>query len=127
LATIAGCYVIVAVDSAGNRSAWKDTTCTDDCPEYELPNIFTPNGDNINDLYIPVKNKYVRSVNFVMYNRWGEVVYENTSPALGWDGKSKQMKQFVPDGTYFYTCTVNEIHYYGIESIKLKGFVQVLK
>ncbi len=127
LATIAGCYVIVAVDSAGNRSAWKDTTCTDDCPEYELPNIFTPNGDNINDLYTPVKNKYVRSVDFTLYNRWGEVIYENTNPALGWDGKSKQMKQTVPDGTYFYTCTVNEIHYYGIVSIKLKGFVQVLK
>jgi len=127
LATIAGCYVIVAVDSAGNRSAWKDTTCTDDCPEYELPNIFTPNGDNVNDLYTPVRNKYVRSVNFVMYNRWGEVVYENTNPSLGWDGKSKQMKQLVPDGTYFYTCTVNEIHYYGIETIKLKGFVQLIK
>lgn len=127
LATIAGCYVIVAVDSAGNKSAWKDTTCTDNCPEYELPNIFTPNGDNVNDFYIPVKNKYVRSVNFVMYNRWGEVIYENTNPSLGWDGKSKQMKQFVPDGTYFYTCSVNEIHYYGIETIKLKGFVQVLK
>jgi gliding motility-associated-like protein len=126
-ATIAGCYIIVAVDSAGNRSAMNDTTCTDDCPEYELPNIFTPNGDNINDLYIPVKNKYVRSVNFVMYNRWGEVVYENTNPSLGWDGKSKQMKQPVPDGTYFYTCTVNEIHYYGIETIKLKGFVQLIK
>ena len=126
-ANIAGCYVIVAVDSAGNRSPLMNETCTDDCPEYVLPNIFTPNGDNVNDFYIPVKNKYVRSVDFTLYNRWGEVIYENTNPALGWDGKSKQMKQPVPDGVYFYTCTVNEIHYYGIQAIKLKGFVQVLK
>jgi hypothetical protein len=46
---------------------------------------------------------------------------------LGWDGKSKQMKQPVPDGTYFYTCTVNERHFYGIKEIKLKGFVQLIK
>ncbi|MHB8260893.1 MAG: T9SS type B sorting domain-containing protein [Bacteroidia bacterium] len=126
-ANIAGCYVIVAVDSAGNQSPLNNESCADNCPEYELPNIFTPNGDNVNDLYIPVKNRYVRSVDFTLYNRWGEVIYENTDPKLGWDGKSKQMKQPVPDGVYFYTCTVNEIHYYGIKAIKLKGFVQVLK
>jgi gliding motility-associated-like protein len=124
---IAGCYIIVAVDSAGNQSPLANETCTDDCPEYELPNIFTPNSDNVNDLYIPVKNRYVRSVDFVMYNRWGEVVYQNTNPSLGWDGKSKQMNRPVPDGTYFYTCTVNEIHYYGIQEIKLKGFVQLIR
>jgi|GEM_PF-133068 len=124
---IAGCYVIVAVDSVGNQSPLANETCTDNCPEYELPNIFTPNSDNVNDLYVPVKNRYIQSVDFVLYNRWGEVVYENTNPALGWDGKSKQMKQPVPDGVYFYTCTVNERHFYGIKEIKLKGFVQVIK
>ncbi|HXD93341.1 MAG TPA: gliding motility-associated C-terminal domain-containing protein [Bacteroidia bacterium] len=124
---IAGCYVIVAVDSAGNQSPLNNETCTDNCPEYELPNIFTPNSDNVNDLYVPVKNRYIQSVDFTLYNRWGEVVYENTNPALGWDGKSKQMKQPVPDGTYFYTCTVYERHFYGIKEIKLKGFVQLIK
>ena len=127
LNSIAGCYIIVAVDSVGNRSPLNNESCTDNCPEYELPNIFTPNGDGVNDLYIPIKNKYVRSVDFTLYNRWGEIVYENTNPALGWDGKSKQMKQPVSDGVYFYTCTVYEIHYYGIQEIKLKGFVQVIK
>ena len=124
---IAGCYIIVAVDSAGNQSPLNNETCTDNCPEYELPNIFTPNSDNVNDLYVPVKNRYIQSVDFVLYNRWGEVVYENTNPALGWDGKSKQMKQPVPDGTYFYTCTVYERHFYGVKEIKLKGFVQLIK
>ena len=125
--SIAGCYIIVAVDTVGNKSPLTNEICVDNCPEYELPNIFTPNGDSTNDFYIPVKNRYIRSVDFTLYNRWGEIVYENTNPALGWDGKSKQMKQPVPDGVYFYTCTVYEIHYYGIREIKLKGFVQVLK
>ena len=100
--------------------------CTDNCPEYELPKIFTPNGDNLNDQYIPVKNKYIKDVDFVMYNRWGEIVFETSDPALKWDGKSKQMKQPVSDGTYYYICTVHEIHYYGIKERKLKGFVQIL-
>jgi gliding motility-associated-like protein len=124
---IAGCYVVVAVDSAGNTSPLNNESCTDNCPEYELPNIFTPNGDNANDLYTPVKNRYIRSVDFTLYNRWGEIVYENTDPKLGWDGKTKQMKQMASDGVYFYTCTVNEIHYYGIKERKLKGFVQLIK
>ncbi|MEO8762450.1 MAG: gliding motility-associated C-terminal domain-containing protein, partial [Bacteroidia bacterium] len=125
--SIAGCYVVVAVDSAGNQSPLNNESCTDNCPEYELPNIFTPNGDNTNDQYIPVKNRYIRSVDFVLYNRWGEIIYEATNPSLGWDGKSKQMKQPVPDGVYFYTCTVYEIHYNGLKERKLKGFVQLIR
>jgi len=124
--SIAGCYVVVAVDSAGNQSPLANEVCTDNCPEYELPNIFTPNADNINDQYNPVKNRYIKSVEFTMYNRWGEIVFETADPALKWDGKSKQMKQPVSDGTYYYICKVNEIHYYGIKSRTLKGFVQVL-
>jgi len=124
--SIAGCYVIVSVDSAGNKSPLNNEVCTDNCPEYELPNIFTPNGDSLNDQYIPVKNKYIKDVEFTMYNRWGELVFETTDPALKWDGKSKQMKQPVSDGTYYYICKVRELHYYGLEERTLKGFVQVL-
>ena len=125
--SIAGCYVVVAVDSVGNRSPLTHEMCTDNCPEYELPNIFTPNGDSLNDQYIPVKNKFIHDVAFTMYNRWGEIVFETSDPALKWDGKSKQMKQAVSDGTYYYICKVHELHYYGIKERTLKGFVQVLR
>jgi len=124
--SIAGCYVIVAVDSVGNESPLANEVCVDYCPEYELPNIFTPNSDNINDQYIPIKNRYIKDVEFIMYNRWGNIVFETSEPALKWDGKSKQLKQPVTDGTYYYICVVNELHYYGIKTRKLKGFVQVL-
>lgn len=124
--SIAGCFVIVAVDSAGNQSPLTNQVCIDNCPEYELPNIFTPNGDNTNDLYIPVKNRHIKSVEFIMYNRWGEIVFESKDPGLKWDGRSKQMNKPVSDGTYYYICKVNELHYYGIKTRKLKGFVQVL-
>lgn len=126
--SIAGCYVVVAIDSVGNKSPLTNESCVDNCPEYELPNIFTPNGDNINDQFIPVKNKYIKDVKFEMYNRWGEMVFSSSQPGLGWDGKIKEFGSVKPasDGTYFYICQVDELHYYGIKSRTLKGFVQLI-
>jgi hypothetical protein len=49
--SFAGCYRITAVDRAGNESDPSDEVCFDNCPYYELPNVFTPNGDNCNDLF----------------------------------------------------------------------------
>ncbi len=125
IATIAGCWSVTAVDSAGNESALSDLNCVDYCPEYELPNIVTFNADQINDIYHPVKNRHIKDVNFRIYDRWGILIFETNDPAIMWDGKSKQLKKPVTDGTYYYTCDVNEMHYYGTVTRKLKGFIQV--
>ncbi|HEX6223165.1 MAG TPA: fibronectin type III domain-containing protein, partial [Chryseolinea sp.] len=45
------CYKISAVDRSLNESELSDAVCNDNCPYYELPNVFTPNGDNCNDLF----------------------------------------------------------------------------
>lgn len=51
LPSYARCYKIQAVDRSGNESELSDPVCFDNCPYYELPNIFTPNGDNCNDRF----------------------------------------------------------------------------
>lgn len=51
LPSYAGCYKISAVDFAGNESKLSESFCFDNCPYYELPNVFTPNGDGCNDLF----------------------------------------------------------------------------
>jgi hypothetical protein len=51
LPSFAGCYKISAVDFAGNESELSDAVCFDNCPYYELPNVFTPNGDGCNELF----------------------------------------------------------------------------
>jgi CHU_C Type IX secretion signal domain len=51
LPSFAGCYKISAVDFAGNESPLSESFCFDNCPYYELPNVFTPNGDKCNDLF----------------------------------------------------------------------------
>jgi gliding motility-associated-like protein len=125
LKSIAGCYAITAVDSFGNESVRSAKVCVDNCPEYELPNVITVNGDGVNDFFKAIKNKFVKDIDLKIYNRWGTIVYETTDPAFNWDGKVIQSKLLATEGTYFYVCKVNEIRVKGIVSRDLKGFLQI--
>jgi gliding motility-associated-like protein len=124
--SIAGCYAVTAVDSFGNESPIVNKICVDNCPVYELPNVFTPNGDNVNDLFTALPYRYVKDVDIKIYDRWGLLMFETTDPDVRWDGKSKDSKKQCVDGTYFYLCTVNEIRVEGITPRILKGFVQLI-
>jgi gliding motility-associated-like protein len=125
LTSIAGCYAITAVDSFANESAQSAKVCVDNCPEYELPNVITVNGDGVNDLFKPIKNKFIKDIDLKIYNRWGNLVFETTDPAILWDGKVIQSKLLCTEGTYFYVCQVNEIRVAGIVPRYLRGFLQI--
>lgn len=125
LKSIAGCYAISAVDSVNNESVKSEKVCVDNCPEYELPNVITVNGDGVNDFFKPIKNKFIKDIDLKIYNRWGNLVFETTDPAIMWDGKVIQTKLLSSEGTYFYVCQVNEIRVTGILSRDLKGFLQI--
>lgn len=125
LTSIAGCYAVTAVDSFGNESAQSEKICVDNCPEYELPNVITVNDDGVNDFFKPIKNKFIKDIDLKVYNRWGNLVFETTDPAIMWDGKVIQSKLPCTEGTYFYVCQVNEIRVKGIVSRDLKGFIQM--
>ncbi len=105
LPSFAACYKIIAVDRAGNESEASDVFCFDNCPYYELPNVFTPNGDQCNDLFSAFSDRirteigeggvgpcgqelsdlqkrcarFVLKVDVRIYNRWGKEVYRYTS------------------------------------------------
>ena len=66
----------------------------------EMPNIFTPNGDNQNDTY-HAKDNYQSIVEFraIIFNRWGKKLYEWNDPAGSWDGKYNG--QDMPQGVYY--------------------------
>jgi gliding motility-associated-like protein len=129
--TIVGCYGIVAVDSAGNRSAMSNIVCIDitaglEC-RYNLPNIFTPNGDSFNDYFRPIYNFSVEEVNMKIFDRWGKEVFETTDPDINWDGKDKTTNQPCSDGTYFYVCDLFEIKLSGTVKRNLHGSVTILR
>lgn len=127
LTSIAGCYAVTAVDSFGNESLQSAKLCVDNCPEYELPNVVTFNGDGVNDFFKPIKNKFIKDIDLKIYNRWGNLIFETTDPKIMWDGKVNLSKQLCSEGTYFYVCQVNEIRVSGIRERFLKGFIQVFQ
>lgn len=127
LFSIAGCYVITGIDSVGNESVFSDSVCVDNCPSYNLPNIFTPGGDGMNDFFQAFPFKYVSSIDLEVYNRWGQVIYQTTEPDFKWDGTHQESGTTVPDGTYYYLCKVNEITLEGIKPRLIKGFVTLLR
>lgn len=134
LNTFARCYRISAVDRSGNESELSDPVCNDNCPYYELPNIFTPNGDGFNDLFsafnvreyqncgngeegcqVPAHlqgrcARFVQRVELTIINRWGGEVYNYTSGGentifVDWDGRDSGGKPLA-SGIYFYKADV---------------------
>ena len=123
LVSIAGCYYVTAVDSFLNESKSGVKVCVDNCEYYKLPNIFTPNGDGQNDLFIPAPYKFVHHVDMKIYNRWGNLIFTTNDPDILWDGTIDGKD--VPSGVYYYVCDVYEYRLSGIEPRNLSGFVHV--
>ncbi len=72
-----------------------------DCqePNIFIPNAFTPNGDGNNDV-LYVRSNIIESMEFAVYNRWGQKVFETTDQAIGWDGTYKG--QDLPNDVFGY-------------------------
>lgn len=71
--------------------------------EIFVPNTFTPNGDGRNDL-LKVYGNYIASMEFRVFNQWGELIFFTTDLNKGWDGTHKGVAQ--PTGVYAYTLKV---------------------
>lgn len=114
LSSSARCYKIEAVDRSGNTSELSEEFCFDNCPYYELPNVFTPGGiDKCNQFFSAFSDRvdidengngpcnapvdlanlrlrcarYVQAVEFKVYNRWGKEVYNYTGDIFGQGGE----------------------------------------
>ncbi|MBL0099519.1 MAG: gliding motility-associated C-terminal domain-containing protein [Saprospiraceae bacterium] len=77
-----GCYAVTSVDSLGNESILSNSVCVDNCPFYELPNTFTPNGDGFNDVFKPKVNLFVYQIDLKVFNQWGNLVFETQDPDI---------------------------------------------
>lgn len=125
---IAGCYAITAIDIRGNESEFSNIICVDNCPFYNLPNTFTPNGDGTNEIFKPFPFRFIDRVDFKVYNRWGGLVFETTDPNLNWDGTNLNRKE-LSEGVYFYTCRVFEARVTGVveQETILNGSIHLIR
>jgi gliding motility-associated-like protein len=117
---ISGCYAVSAFDDKGNEGLMSTMICVDSCNFYEIPNVFTPNGDNINDRLVSKTSGLVDKIEFKLFNRNGLQIFTTTDPKIDWDGTYKG--KIVSPGVYFYECIVFESD----KTLHLSGFVHVI-
>jgi len=67
-----------------------------------IPNVFTPNGDGINDNFVIEGIDQIKDTQIVVYNRWGKKVYENNDYKNDWDGDG------LADGVYYFVITFKD-------------------
>jgi len=129
ISTIAGCYAVVSVDSVGNVSQYSNEVCLDIniCNIYSLPNVFSPNGDGFNDLFVPFPYDFVEKIDMNIYNRWGKVVFHTTDPNINWNGKDQKDGIECADGVYYYVCDVWEHRLGGLTKRTITGFIHLLR
>ena len=100
-----------------------------DMPVYELPNVFTPNGDGINDLFVPknITPELINHVEMHIFNRWGRFVYNTNDIFINWDGRVGGTGQPCSPGTYFYVCDVEMQTPEGPVTQRLQGSIMIVK
>jgi gliding motility-associated-like protein len=75
-------------------------------PNLFHPTAFTPNGDNLNDVF-NVFGHYIVDFEMNIFNRWGELLYTTTDIQQGWDGQYKG--NAMPEGTYTYIAKISDL------------------
>jgi gliding motility-associated-like protein len=101
----------IIVDSAGiywavannHGCELRDSVWLYKCNVLVMPNVFSPNGDGLNDVFLPIEMDALQNPHLQIFNRWGELLFETFDLSKGWDGTSNGNP--VPGGTYFYVLS----------------------
>ncbi|NQY66830.1 MAG: gliding motility-associated C-terminal domain-containing protein, partial [Flavobacteriales bacterium] len=98
----------------------------------QIPNVFTPNGDGVNDIFEMIDHCYLEFFEGDIYNRWGGKLYHWESPEAAWDGRTLAGRE-VPDGVYFYVISakgfdgVNRVDVNNSEVETVAGTVTIIR
>ncbi len=123
-------------NSCGTKSATYNLISTGNCPDedslanklvYFIPNTFTPNGDKLNATFTPVFFSGIDPLDFwmIVYDRWGNVIFESHDSNRGWNGTLGENGDVVPEGIYNWKIYFTEI--LTKEKRKITGDVLIIK
>jgi len=104
--TITTTYVLTVTDASGCTDVDTVVVYVDiACGDIFLPNAFSPNNDGQNDVYY-VRGNCIASLQFEIYNRWGELVFSTDRTSQGWDGTWRGQPCETAVFTYFIRATL---------------------
>lgn len=122
------CYFVEAIEATNSFGFAETSISNRDCallePLIYIPNAFTPDGDEFNQMFIPVVSDFDPSFyELIIYNRFGRPIFQANDPAIGWDG---QMPNGDPamTGLYLYSLSLRDGN--GVEILK-RGHVSLLR
>lgn len=95
-------------------------------PGLWMPNAFTPDNNGQNDIFKPVTQRTtLEPYKLLIFNRWGQLVFESADPARGWDGKLNGKP--CPAGNYSYLLQYREAEIYSTGIITLRGMLKLIR
>jgi gliding motility-associated-like protein len=92
-------------------------------PYVDVPNVFSPNGDNVNDEWVFISLDFVAEVEITILNRWGNIVYEQKAASPSWNGKVEGGSD-AAEGVYFYRYSALGLDGSTVEG---HGFIQLVR
>lgn len=90
-----------------------------------LPTAFTPNGDGINDYFKPVSSEPLSDYRLIVFDRWGEVVFESSDFEQGWDGRFKG--EFLVANVYSWKVVFTVYKNQSSERVEKIGMVTLIR
>jgi gliding motility-associated-like protein len=77
---------------------------------FYVPNIFTPDNDDYNEIFKPIFTSGFDPLNYhlMIFNRWGELIFESYNASIGWDGTYTTEDKLVQDGVYVWKIEFKE-------------------
>ncbi len=123
------CYYVEAIESTNSFGFAEQSHSNRNCavlpPIIYIPNAFSPNGDEFNNIFIPVVSDFDPTFyDFTVYNRLGQPIFQTNDPTIGWTGIVQGTNQMAANDTYLYTVSLRDGN--GIEILK-RGHVTLLK
>ncbi len=120
----------ITVDAPGTYIVTSDLLCNDPtdsirvtyCEDIAVPNAFSPNGDGYNDNVYVIVIDPNRVISFLIYNRWGQLVFDGNASNISWDGKFEGEDQ--PLGSYVYV--LNYLSTTG-ENLSMQGNITLVR
>ena len=116
---------LISITNEGCVDSVMQQVIVENEPTVYVPTAFSPDGDNINDLFeIKANGIDLDNYNLKIYDRWGEIIFESNDLYHSWDGKAKSSDNYVKNGTYIWFLVVKYEN--GIEYEK-SGIVTVIR